>query len=69
MEMKISTHKDAIGIFIYAMVHDYILDAVASRIQKRPDKVKFDDLASAVYRTAKGPLSLFQQTLIDVSAN
>ena len=33
MEMKISSRKDAMGSFICAVVHDHLLDAVASRIR------------------------------------
>ena len=39
MEMKISSRKDAMGSFIYAMIHDRLLDAVASSIWKRPESV------------------------------
>ena len=35
IEMKISSGKDAMGSFIYAMVNDHLLDAVASSIRKR----------------------------------
>ena len=34
MEMTIFSRKDAMEIFIYAMVHDYLPDAVASSVWK-----------------------------------
>ena len=37
MEMKISSREDAMGSFIYAMVHDHLLDVVTSSIRKLQD--------------------------------